>query len=54
MSGSVTLYQLVEIHGDGSTSAASFTLKEAIELCKPSSHLPVDRRDWALRISFDD
>ena len=53
-SGSVEMLHLVEIHGDGSTSAASFSLKEAMALAKPSAHLPVEKRDWALRISFDD
>jgi hypothetical protein len=29
-------------------------LKEAVALAKPSAHLPVDKRDWALRIVVDD
>ncbi len=51
--GRVEMLQLVEIHGDGSTSAPTFSLKEALALAKPSSHLPLDKREWALRISFD-
>ncbi len=53
-SGHVEMLSLAEIHGDGSTSAARFSLKEGIELAKPSSHLPADKRDWALRVAFDD
>lgn len=51
--GEVEMLGLVEVHGDGSTSAPTFTLKEAMGLCKPSAHLPVEKRDWALRVQSD-
>lgn len=52
LNGSVTLSQLVEITDEGSTEEVCFSLKEAIALAKTSSHLPVERRDWSLRIGF--
>lgn len=52
LSGSATLYHLCEVNGDGSTQAPTFTIKQAVELCKLSAHLPVEKRDWALRVEF--
>jgi hypothetical protein len=54
LNGSVTMVQLAEIYGDGSTSAAVFSLKEAVALAKMSSHLPVEKRDWVLRVGLAD
>jgi hypothetical protein len=51
--GIVELVHLVEVNGDGSTSCPTFTVKQAVDLAKLSSFLPPERRDWALRISFD-
>lgn len=53
--GRVIMANLVEYIDGGSTEVIpEFTLREAQELCKPSNGLPLERRDWVLRISFDD
>lgn len=43
--------------GDGETSpqpVESLGLKGAIELCRLSNNLPLEKRSWVLRISFGD
>jgi hypothetical protein len=32
----------------------SITVEQAVKLSRLSGHLPLERRDWVLRISFDD
>lgn len=51
LNGSVTLLQLIEIT-DEIVDGVCFSLKEAIALAKTSAHLPVERRDWSLRIDL--
>lgn len=53
--GVVVMSNLTEFF-DGMDAGVSptFTIKDAIALAKLSAYLPVEKRDWALRVESDD
>jgi hypothetical protein len=47
LGGTVTLYEMAE-------EPLTVSADQAMKLAKLSSHLPVEKRDWVLRIVSDD
>jgi hypothetical protein len=42
------------VEGVAEFVAAPYTIAQAVQLAKLSAHMPVEKRDWSLRIVFGD
>jgi hypothetical protein len=57
--GKVTMTDMVEYVAGSPTDPLRFeplvlTIDEARHLCRASAHLPTEKRDWVMRIGFED